>query len=47
MTAMLRGGAGLKAPDQVFIDGQWANPTSGRMIDVISPMTEEKLLSYP
>ena len=47
MTMMLRDGAGLKAPEMIFVDGAWVAPTSGRMIDVISPMTEEKLLSYP
>ena len=47
MTMMMRDGAGLKAPEMIFVDGAWVAPTSGRMIDVISPMTEEKLLSYP
>jgi aldehyde dehydrogenase (NAD+) len=47
MTIALRGGAVLKAPDRFFINGDWVFPSSGRMLDVISPVTEERLLSYP
>jgi aldehyde dehydrogenase (NAD+) len=47
MTIALRGGAVLKAPDRFFINGDWVSPSSGRMLDVISPVTEERLLSYP
>jgi aldehyde dehydrogenase (NAD+) len=37
----------LKAPERFFINGDWVQPASDRRIDVISPTTEEKLLSYP
>ncbi|MBR3370662.1 MAG: aldehyde dehydrogenase [Rhodobacteraceae bacterium] len=37
----------VKAPDSFFIDGAWATPQSDRRLDVISPVTEEKLFSYP
>jgi len=47
MTIALRGAAVLKAPDRFFINGDWVTPSSGRMLDVISPVTEERLLSYP
>jgi aldehyde dehydrogenase (NAD+) len=47
MNVALRGGAGLKAPERFFIDGDWVAPRSGRMLDVISPVTEERILSYP
>ncbi|HMO06579.1 MAG TPA: aldehyde dehydrogenase [Paracoccaceae bacterium] len=43
----IRGGAILKAPDRFFIDGDWVEPLSPRRLDVISPITEEKLISYP
>lgn len=37
----------LKAPECFFINGEWVQPASDKRIDVISPVTEEKLLSYP
>lgn len=46
MTAALRTGT-LKAPERVFIDGEWVVARSGRMLDVVSPVTEERILSYP
>jgi benzoylformate decarboxylase len=36
-----------KAPDRFFIGGKWVEPLSNRKLDVISPATEERLLSYP
>ncbi|GAA1218200.1 hypothetical protein GCM10009608_63990 [Pseudonocardia alaniniphila] len=33
--------APLRRPDRFFIDGEWAAPSSGAMIDVIEPTTEE------
>ncbi|TVP72489.1 MAG: aldehyde dehydrogenase [Rhodobacteraceae bacterium] len=46
---MVRIGQGrcLKAPDSFYINGDWVRPSSDKRIDVISPVTEEKLLSYP
>ncbi len=43
----LQQGKVLKAPDQFFINGDWVAPATDRRIDVISPVTEEPLLSYP
>jgi acyl-CoA reductase-like NAD-dependent aldehyde dehydrogenase/thiamine pyrophosphate-dependent acetolactate synthase large subunit-like protein len=36
-----------KAPDKFFIGGKWVEPLSNRKLDVISPVTEERILSYP
>lgn len=47
MTLHLRGGAPLKAPDRLFINGDWVPSSGGRQLDVVSPVTEERLFSYP
>lgn len=47
MNVMVRSSAGLKAPEKFFIDGEWVRPLSSRTLDVISPVTEERVLSYP
>jgi acyl-CoA reductase-like NAD-dependent aldehyde dehydrogenase/thiamine pyrophosphate-dependent acetolactate synthase large subunit-like protein len=39
--------AAPKAPERFFIGGRWVEPLSNRRLDVISPMTEERILSYP
>lgn len=36
-----------RAPEHVFVNGEWLRPAGGRMLDVISPVTEELLLRYP
>jgi len=36
-----------KAPDRFFINGEWVAPKSGKTLDVVSPVTEELLFSYP
>jgi benzoylformate decarboxylase len=36
-----------KAPEKLFIGGKWVEPLSNRRLDVISPVTEERILSYP
>ncbi len=36
-----------RVPERVFIDGEWVTPRSGRMVEVISPVTEERLFAYP
>jgi aldehyde dehydrogenase (NAD+) len=36
-----------KAPEKFFIGGKWVEPLSNRKLDVISPVTEERILSYP
>ncbi|MCC5963828.1 MAG: aldehyde dehydrogenase [Rhodobacteraceae bacterium] len=43
----LQQGKVLKAPDQFFMNGDWVAPATDRRIDVLSPVTEERLLSYP
>jgi len=35
---------GIKHPDRLFIDGQWVKPSTGNMIDVVSPNTEETII---
>src|SRR5688572_18969617 len=35
------------APQRLFIGGQWVEPISRQKLDVISPVTEELILSYP
>ena len=47
MTIALRSATPLKAPEQFFINGEWVQPRSGRMLEVVSPVTEETLLRYP
>src|ERR1700710_2214426 len=34
----------LRAPDRFFIDGQWVQPSTQAMFDVIQPTTEELFL---
>ena len=36
-----------KAPDRFFINGEWVAPSGSRRMDVISPVTEELMFSYP
>ena len=47
MTIALRPGSPLKVPDRFFMDGAWVAPSSARMLEVVSPVTEEVLLRYP
>ncbi|MBC2651178.1 aldehyde dehydrogenase [Novosphingobium flavum] len=37
---MLPDGVAVKHPDKVWIGGEWRQPHSGRMIDIVSPDTE-------
>jgi acyl-CoA reductase-like NAD-dependent aldehyde dehydrogenase/thiamine pyrophosphate-dependent acetolactate synthase large subunit-like protein len=39
--------AAPKAPEKFFIGGGWVEPLSSKRLDVISPVTEERILSYP
>jgi len=34
----------LKHPDRFFIGGEWVKPSSERMLDVVSPSTEQTIL---
>jgi acyl-CoA reductase-like NAD-dependent aldehyde dehydrogenase len=36
-----------KAPEKFFIGGKWVEPMSNQRLEVISPVTEERILSYP
>ena len=36
----------IKAPDAFFINGRWANPAAKDQLDVISPVTEETVMSF-
>ena len=47
MTSAQRGATPLKSPESFFINGSWVRPSSGRMLDVVSPVTEEVILRYP
>ena len=47
MNAMAKIAARPKAPEKFFIGGKWVEPLSNRKLDVISPVTEERILSYP
>jgi acyl-CoA reductase-like NAD-dependent aldehyde dehydrogenase len=47
MNVMLRPDVGPKAPERFFIGGRWVDPISKQMLKVVSPVTEELLLSYP
>jgi acyl-CoA reductase-like NAD-dependent aldehyde dehydrogenase/thiamine pyrophosphate-dependent acetolactate synthase large subunit-like protein len=47
MNMMAKIAAQPKAPEKFFIGGKWVEPLSNRKLDVISPVTEERILSYP
>jgi acyl-CoA reductase-like NAD-dependent aldehyde dehydrogenase len=47
MSLTARTSAAPKAPEKFFIGGKWVQPLSNRRLDVISPVTEERILSYP
>jgi acyl-CoA reductase-like NAD-dependent aldehyde dehydrogenase/thiamine pyrophosphate-dependent acetolactate synthase large subunit-like protein len=47
MNVMAKIAAQPKAPEKFFIGGKWVEPLSNRKLDVISPVTEERILSYP
>lgn len=36
-----------KPPERFFIDGEWVLPRSNKRLEVVSPVTEEILFSYP
>lgn len=47
MTIPLRDAVPIRAPETFFINGDWVQPRSGRLLDVVSPTTEQLLLRYP
>lgn len=38
---------GLKAPTQFFIGGRWVAPKGDKRLEVISPVTEARIMEYP
>ena len=47
MNVMPRIVAAPVAPEKLFIGGQWVEPISKQRLQVISPVTEERILNYP
>jgi len=47
MNMVARNVAGPKAPEKFFIGGKWLEPISNDRLKVVSPVTEEEILSYP
>lgn len=47
MNVAVRNETILKTPEKFFINGEWVTPSGTGKLDVISPVTEELLLSYP
>jgi len=47
MNVMARKVEAPKAPEKFFIGGEWVQPISNKMLEVVSPVTEEVVLSYP
>lgn len=41
------GGHIVQAPERFFINGDWVDPASDRRLEVISPVSEKLLFSYP
>lgn len=47
MNVMTTPTGALKAPERFFIDGEWVKPSSDKMLEVVSPVTEEVIMRYP
>lgn len=47
MSASVTAPAPLKSYSQLFIGGRWVNPSSDRVIEVVSPSTEEVVATVP
>jgi aldehyde dehydrogenase (NAD+) len=47
MNMMVKGAVVPNAPQRFFIGGRWLEPISNQMLKVISPVTEELVISYP
>src|SRR5262245_58548229 len=37
----------IHAPDCVFVNGAWAQPSGKQVLEIISPVTEEKIMTFP
>ncbi|MEX0954549.1 MAG: aldehyde dehydrogenase [Rhizobiaceae bacterium] len=47
MNVMDRSIGAPKAPERFFINGRWIDPISKRTLNVVSPSTEELIITYP
>lgn len=47
MNVMNKTALAPRGPERFFIAGEWKEPLSANMLDVISPVTEELILQYP
>ncbi len=47
MNMIAQAGVPLKAPERFFINGDWVRPSGDRMLEVVSPVTEDLLVRYP
>ncbi|MDH7798251.1 MULTISPECIES: aldehyde dehydrogenase [unclassified Beijerinckia] len=47
MNMIARDIAPPKAPEKFFIDGKWVEPLSQSRLEVISPVTEKSIMTYP
>jgi acyl-CoA reductase-like NAD-dependent aldehyde dehydrogenase len=41
------GGLSIQSPDAFFIDGSWQKPAGSGKLEIISPVTEERLMTFP
>src|SRR5438552_18449726 len=37
----------IQAPDSVFVNGGWSAPSGTKKLSVISPVTEEEIMTFP
>src|SRR5690606_35424616 len=47
MNVAARDVSAAQGPDRFFINGEWVKPKSNKMLNVVSPVTEEVIFSYP
>jgi acyl-CoA reductase-like NAD-dependent aldehyde dehydrogenase len=37
----------IQAPECVFVNGSWVKPSGNQVLEVISPVTEETIMTFP
>ncbi len=47
MNVMTQPGGAVKAPERFFIDGAWVKPSGDKLLEVVSPVTEQVVIRYP
>lgn len=47
MNVAARDVGAAQGPDRFFINGEWVKPKSQKVLDVVSPVSEEVIFSYP